>query len=935
MNSSRHGHMSWLIAIIAFMHLSGFAVFMKGFFPSKNHLEGYAVHNDSDLLANVDGQRLRSLYDRMVVVLIDALRADNVYESIDMPYLSKMINSSRTQTYTASAHPPTVTMPRIKAMTSGDIPGFIDVVLNFDSQELRIDNLITQLYRNERKLVFYGDDTWLRLFPHHFIRSEGTTSFFVTDYTEVDVNVTRHLDNEIRNSDWNVLILHYLGLDHIGHTAGPKSPLVPPKLNEMDQIIEKLDKELIQLQGDKETLLVVCGDHGMSDQGSHGGSSPSETITPFIMIADRNISVNNRPDIYQIDTVPLLSVLLGLPIPLNNLGVISKEGLKGYSPKEKLTAFYQNAKQIANLYSLNIGTGGGQEMDSYNRAYQAHMDWLKQGAISDHYHKIINLYSSAAIKMRNSLSKSLLQYDMHAIITGIMIIWMVMLSYITIIQDDFQPVNVPTSLSIWLPILSLFVIATVQVVICTSSYKGETLCPKTHLHLTAVGMFYCGLALQISWILLCTSGMPKLICSMLTRFKKSGTILLILGTLGHALSLMSSSFVEEEHQTWYFFTTTVYIAMFARLVQMHFVNIETSQINDDSCENFLLVKEDSTNGKQNSRFIDYIFIGSVFILNRILRAWNQTGDKWSHLPDIGDWLVRPENKNWLSALVCSSLCMTYVIFIRKGLTPVYRLLLAVSLLVIYLFRARTDYLWLPFANNPSSKGIFEAQIVFAALFAMVVSTLLKQCFSSKLSFMDVRYEGTFVDGQCALCVLGLLLLRPHNIVQFSMNILLEHLLSSNIIPKLKNSQFTVMIIYLWIGNAAFFQQGNSNSISTVDVSAGYVGLSGYNPVIIGILMAISTFIGPLFWMTSFIKLLVSKKRKRSHQDVIVCCASILLFRCIVIAFFSINAMVLRYHLFVWTVFSPKILYEGMYTLVTMTFVLATLCLKYIQPPDVV
>jgi ethanolaminephosphotransferase len=72
-----------------------------------------------------------------------------------------------------------------KAITSGTIPGFIDVILNVDSKELSEDNLVTQMKNSNKKIIFYGDDTWIKLFPNHFVRQDGTTSFFVTDYIEV------------------------------------------------------------------------------------------------------------------------------------------------------------------------------------------------------------------------------------------------------------------------------------------------------------------------------------------------------------------------------------------------------------------------------------------------------------------------------------------------------------------------------------------------------------------------------------------------------------------------------------------------------------------------------------------------------------------------------------------------------------------------------
>jgi ethanolaminephosphotransferase len=59
------------------------------------------------------------------------------------------------------------------------IPSFIDFATNFNGDAFADDNMIEQLHRAGKKIVFYGDDTWLRLFPSQFARYEGTTSFFV------------------------------------------------------------------------------------------------------------------------------------------------------------------------------------------------------------------------------------------------------------------------------------------------------------------------------------------------------------------------------------------------------------------------------------------------------------------------------------------------------------------------------------------------------------------------------------------------------------------------------------------------------------------------------------------------------------------------------------------------------------------------------------
>lgn len=144
----------------------------------------------------------------MVLMVIDALRADFIIgESNEesMPFLTKLHQSGEACSYPAKAHAPTVTLPRIKALVTGSVPGFSDVIFNLGSSQIEGDSLIHQLETRDHKIgkygkrciiamscllindqsVFYGDDTWLKLFPDTFLRSEGTTSFFVNDYTEV------------------------------------------------------------------------------------------------------------------------------------------------------------------------------------------------------------------------------------------------------------------------------------------------------------------------------------------------------------------------------------------------------------------------------------------------------------------------------------------------------------------------------------------------------------------------------------------------------------------------------------------------------------------------------------------------------------------------------------------------------------------------------
>ena len=70
--------------------------------------------------------------------------------------------------------------------------------------------------------------------------------------------MTRHLSHELQpDADWDVMLLHYLGLDHIGHIATPLSPLVGPKLNEMDEVVRRIYDFLVEKVGVKPICVLL------------------------------------------------------------------------------------------------------------------------------------------------------------------------------------------------------------------------------------------------------------------------------------------------------------------------------------------------------------------------------------------------------------------------------------------------------------------------------------------------------------------------------------------------------------------------------------------------------------------------------------------------------------------------------------------------------
>ena len=359
-----------LMSEIRFIHVSGIYFFTKGFLLTRLVLDSKSTCADPPIAISKPfkgagtpegGCWHPKTFDKAVVIIIDALRYDFTvpfngtsqvgtsspvsaqpyHNSIPFLYDTVLAEPQNAFLLPFIADPPTTTLQRLKGLTTGTLPTFIDAGSNFAGEAIEEDNLLQQLRDAGRRIVHLGDDTWTALFPGYFEEeiSRAYPSLDVWDLHTVDNGITEHILPLLapgRKEEWDVMFAHFLGVDHAGHRYGPNHPAMTIKLKQMNGLMQEIVQRL-----DDDTLLVVMGDHGMDAKGDHGGESDNEVQAALWMYSKKGIFGRTDPafvtppqnakirPVNQIDLVPTLALSLGLPIPFNNLGRPIEEAFAG------------------------------------------------------------------------------------------------------------------------------------------------------------------------------------------------------------------------------------------------------------------------------------------------------------------------------------------------------------------------------------------------------------------------------------------------------------------------------------------------------------------------------------------------------------------------------------------------------------------------------
>lgn len=379
---------------------------------------------------------------------------------------------------------------------------------------------------------------------------------------------------------------------------------------------------------------------------------------------------------------------------------------------------------------------------------------------------------------------------------------------------------------------------------------------------------------------------------------------LTLITTAYGIMMFASSYVEEEQHFWYY-CTTAWLAYISWRGFWGLVHATSGSIN-------LSTSTDSQQRRTSKSVVGHL-AATLFAAAaaRVIRGWNQTGQKFAGEPDIVKSFLHPA-----PILLWALVGITYLWIHREllwgfdglptslGTVGSTGLVLAAFTFKLAFTNEDAPELVAGFARalvdlTYGGSLVVRAQAVFVglALAAACVVYLI-------VSGHRVSKRVTAVETLHHLCtLLAMTQSRATNVPLFFLfDVLFKFLAAQDLAPA-ELATTSLLLQY-----AAFFALGGTNAISSVDLSSAYNGVRDFDVATVGLLTFVGNWAGSIYWVTAT-NVLLLRKRKAGQRAVYRRHVTLLtVFATASVASVMAACTALRTHLFIWTVFSPKYLY---------------------------
>ncbi|TDG46975.1 hypothetical protein AWZ03_006679 [Drosophila navojoa] len=305
--------------------------------------------------------------DRLVVFLIDGLRAESLYRNKwnVLPNL-KHLFMDHGLIGISHGSAPTESRPGHISIFGGFQEDAAAALRNFKRNPSVFDTIFNRTMGGSWAWGSKSVLKFLKHLPNHEMyldmhtESELTGNKFTHKllYNKVRKFLAGSFDNATLPS---VFLVDFDSLVGNGAVLKPNSDEFFKALNSTETVINQLYNLFEKYFGDQRTVYLLTSDHGMTDMGDHGEDSLFEIEMPFIFwgagierlespfkdiyAAKTNGTPMQFQELKQEQLAPLMSALIGLPPPLNNRASLVM-GMMNVSRTYEAHSMYLNARQI-------------------------------------------------------------------------------------------------------------------------------------------------------------------------------------------------------------------------------------------------------------------------------------------------------------------------------------------------------------------------------------------------------------------------------------------------------------------------------------------------------------------------------------------------------------------------------------------------------------
>ncbi|MFN8531476.1 MAG: alkaline phosphatase family protein [Anaerolineae bacterium] len=258
---------------------------------------------------------------KVILIVCDALRDDSAKQG--MGYLEHLVAVGKATRYHALAETPTMSRPNYEALHTGVGCSVHGIVNNYVSRRSYMPNVF-EIARKAGKVTAASAYAWYselynrepydtvldREVDDDSLNIQHGRFYRVDDMPDIEVFAAA--GTLLRKFFPDYLLIHPMMLDTMGEKHGAQSPQYREQVIIQDQIIAALVPDAVKIG----YTILVTGDHGISDDGMHGGTTDDVRRVPLYVIpTDEQGRGDTGETVSMLQIAPTVLKLLDLPIP--------------------------------------------------------------------------------------------------------------------------------------------------------------------------------------------------------------------------------------------------------------------------------------------------------------------------------------------------------------------------------------------------------------------------------------------------------------------------------------------------------------------------------------------------------------------------------------------------------------------------------------------